>query len=157
VSGGAGAIGGFIPGIAAGAFVSRVGGLSATVIASDYNATYENGSFIFTTVTSNMDGTHPVSGNREFGYYKTGENRYTFYTSGVDRTNPASHFAPTYGRGASLWEAWQQDSKKYIEGGMWDKDKVIDGYTGVPNSKRAEANVKRSFAEQFNIEYGCRP
>ena len=39
----------------------------------------------FATVQSPMDGPHPVSGNRQFGYTDNGDGTVTFYTRGVDR------------------------------------------------------------------------
>lgn len=44
--------------------------------------------FTYSTISSPLDGNHPVSGNREFGIFENpGGNGYTFYTSGVDRTS----------------------------------------------------------------------
>ena len=39
----------------------------------------------FTTITNNNSGTHPVSGNRQFGLNQESDGSWTFYTRGVDR------------------------------------------------------------------------
>lgn len=59
-----------------------------TVIESGYNrnAITQHSWFMFTTMVSPLDGPHPVSGNRRFGIFKSG-NKWYFYTMGVDRTN----------------------------------------------------------------------
>jgi len=45
------------------------------------------GGFSNSTISSPLDGSHPVSGNREFGIFANPNNNgYTFYTMGVDRT-----------------------------------------------------------------------
>ena len=41
--------------------------------------------WVFTTVTTDKDGFHPVSGNRAFGYYDNLDGSITIYTKGADR------------------------------------------------------------------------
>jgi hypothetical protein len=63
---------------------------SGSVICSNYS----NNHWFFTTLTTpwapdfgddDNDGMHPVSGNREFGYYLDTYGNYVFYVRGVDR------------------------------------------------------------------------
>lgn len=63
---------------------------SGSVICSNYT----NSHWYFTTLTTpwtfswtedDYDGYHPVSGNREFGYYQNVNGNYVFYVRGVDR------------------------------------------------------------------------
>ncbi len=73
-----------------------------SVVCSNYNITSnptDNDSWTFTTIempwgiTQGLDGPHPVSGNRQFGYVfnpNDGPNgSYTFFTRGVDRIESA--------------------------------------------------------------------
>ena len=71
------------------------GAHDGSVVCSDYNinTTQNNNDFwTFTTltmpwgITQGLDGPHPVSGNRQFGFIlNQNNNSYTFYTRGVDR------------------------------------------------------------------------
>jgi len=47
--------------------------------------------WIFTTVWTPADGTHPVSGNRVFGFEQLDNGEYYFYTRGVDRLTWKMH------------------------------------------------------------------
>ncbi len=53
-----------------------------TVICSEY---LSNSHWIFTTLESPKDWTHPVSGNRQFGYTENSDGSVTIFTRGVDR------------------------------------------------------------------------
>lgn len=67
---------------ALGAIVSiTIPGDPGSVIVSRHNSS----SWIFSTIKDPLNGTHPVSGNREFGYVYNTDGSYTFYTRGVDR------------------------------------------------------------------------
>lgn len=48
---------------------------------------YSNNSWIFSTVYSEVDGYHPVSGNRKFGFTNNNNGTYTFFTRGIDRVS----------------------------------------------------------------------
>ena len=78
-----------------------------------------------TTAVNNPDnpGAHPVSGNREFGYFKgPGEGVYTFYTIGADRaTRPADAFFNVDGLDETgfniadeLWKRLQSKIADYV-------------------------------------------
>lgn len=60
-----------------------------TVVESEYyrsTSPYKS-RFTYSTISSPLDASHPVSGNREFGLFANPNNNgYTFYTMGVDRT-----------------------------------------------------------------------
>ena len=62
---------------------------NGTVVESDYQSNSNGSSFTFSTMSSPLDNSHPVSGNRQFGVYPDPNNpgHYTFYTMGVDRTS----------------------------------------------------------------------
>ncbi|AQX01709.1 hypothetical protein [Elizabethkingia anophelis] len=46
---------------------------------------YSSDKWTFTTIYEPVYQTHPVSGNRDFGFTKNANGSYTFYTRGVDR------------------------------------------------------------------------
>ena len=51
-------------------------------------------SWIFSTIKDPLNGLHPVSGNREFGFTKNMNVSYTYYIKGVDRiTDPFVNLA----------------------------------------------------------------
>lgn len=56
-----------------------------SVVESDYEKSTSNKYFIFTTLATPIDGTHPVCGNRSFGIKPSSQGGYEFYISGVDR------------------------------------------------------------------------
>ena len=85
-------------------------------------------SWIFSTIKDPLNGLHPVSGNREFGYTKNADGSYTFYTKGVDRiTDPfvtlGNYFTSAPGVGDDglpmymadrLWMSFQKGISDYI-------------------------------------------
>lgn len=86
-------------------------GNSGSVITSDYDTRH----WIFSTIHDPLNGNHPVSGNREFGFVPISSGGYTFYVRGVDRidsrfaeflgsvTNPPVPFLAA----DNLWQSWQ--------------------------------------------------
>jgi hypothetical protein len=98
--------------------------------------------FIFSTVYAPGDANHPVSGNREFGYIKSGSG-YTFYTRGADRcTTLADHIMAkvVFGSAHLLWLSFQRGLARFINGrggsarvgnytsGRYDWDKMKKKY-----------------------------
>ena len=56
-------------------------GASGSIVATDYSSSH----WIFSTVYTAEDGTHPVSGNRQFGFNQHDDGSVTFYTQATDR------------------------------------------------------------------------
>ncbi len=55
-----------------------------SVICSQYSPGYQSASWTFSTIHDPYNNNHPVSGNRTFGIYESG-NGWVFYTQGADR------------------------------------------------------------------------
>ena len=64
-------------------------GNNGSVVCSDYNSS--NGNWIFSTITTPWVNTHPVSGNRAFGFYTDINGNMVIYTRGVDRLTDGTH------------------------------------------------------------------
>lgn len=102
---------------------------SGSVICSNYNTN----SWYFTTLTTpwafswsqdDYDGFHPVSGNREFGYYNDINGNSVFYVRGVDRIERGAVFTiadntpwwdSPFSAADEKWNAMQENLKNYIE------------------------------------------
>lgn len=75
-------------------------------------------------IASSLDGTHPVSGNRQFGYTQNTDGSYTFYTRGVDKfeddaiTLETAHymtgFINIFAGADSLWESFQEKINDFV-------------------------------------------
>lgn len=71
-----------------------------------------------------MNGEHPVSGKRDFGYTANPDGSYTFYTEGVDRlTDFATNFAQQqnifpdkkpFVAADSLWKSFQTGIDNFV-------------------------------------------
>lgn len=95
---------------------------NGSVIVSKYSST----GWTFTTIYDPKYGTHPVSGNRDFGYTQNANGSYTFYTRGVDRltefTGTIFHNATEFFHNKSypfsqadaLWESFQQKITNFV-------------------------------------------
>ncbi|WP_345991826.1 hypothetical protein AAEU33_07635 [Chryseobacterium sp. Chry.R1] len=76
--------------------------------------------WVFTTITSPWDSEHPVSGNRFFSYYMSGQDMY-IYTRGVDRVNLPIFNAfppeknPAFNGADELWKGMQTKLKKFVK------------------------------------------
>lgn len=75
--------------------------------------------WLFSTIWSVADASHPVSGNREFGYTQGSDGSVTLYTRGADRLTRLVDdlMSDTVFSGAhSLWMSLQQGLKRWIDG-----------------------------------------
>jgi hypothetical protein len=57
------------------------------VVTALYSNSENNRRWRFTTITTDLDGSHPVTGNRDFGLVNNNKVDFTFYTRGADRNN----------------------------------------------------------------------
>ncbi|MDR6197514.1 hypothetical protein [Siphonobacter sp. SORGH_AS_0500] len=117
------------------------GAIISIQLATLYNNPYETGSVVvsdyssshwtFTAMTTPYDSEHPVSGNRQFGFYTNPDGSYTFYTSGVDRLTghieesiqtvgnafnslSAYGFPIPFTQADHLWEYFQKSLADYV-------------------------------------------
>jgi len=126
---------------------------AGSVIVSDYKS---NG-WIFTTIHDPWNFSHPVSGNRQFGYQTDG-NKYIFFTRGADRiTTSTDEFIGKilagfdenpiqFEKADELWKSFQMGIIKYVNenGGRAELGKII---TNRPNW----ANVKKAIKENRSL------
>lgn len=104
---------------------------NGTVIVSKHN----NRGWTFTTVYDPKYGIHPVSGNRDFGYFLNSDGSYTFYTRGVDRLTTgvdASMQNIAFFAADELWKSFQQKVKSFVE------SKQGSAVIGVPEIQRPD-------------------
>jgi hypothetical protein len=89
--------------------------------------------YCVTTINTPKSGDHPVTGNRQFGFYGSGDNTI-FYTRGADRATLA--FPGTegliYSGAEALWESFQTKMTAFI------------------NSTGGSATAPKPFSERFN-------
>lgn len=78
-------------------------GNEGSVVCSNFNI--QTGEWYFSTITAPWDGSHPVSGNRAFGYYTDVNGNMVIYTRGIDRLTDGTYM---YGPNGILAEAAQQ-------------------------------------------------
>ncbi|PIF44417.1 hypothetical protein CLU96_1385 [Chryseobacterium sp. 52] len=109
----------------------EIPGDNGTVICSGYNSQ----AWVFTTIQAPLilDGIHPVSGNRLFGYFVDNNGFMYLYTRGVDRfTKSLGNFTLTFLaesfaflKADELWKDMQTKLEKYINspqnGGLANK------------------------------------
>jgi hypothetical protein len=82
-------------------------------------SSFDNCCWVFTTIHAPLgsDGTHPVSGNRQFGYKVNPNGTFEFYTKGADRLTTWFHnlIEPLAFNGAdNLWESFQDHIKDFV-------------------------------------------
>jgi len=130
-----------------------IAGNDGSVILSRYRnqigttGNYENHNFIFSTLNSPLDFSHPVAGNREFGIYNTPDNpnQYFFYTMGVDRINNRYldlFFSRTvFNGGDSLWTNAQREMIEFIN--------QNGGSASLGNPLNIKARIDYSVIEMF--------
>lgn len=87
---------------------------------------YNSDKWTFTTVYEPVYQTHPVSGNRDFGFTRNTNGSYTFYTRGVDRLTKmegtALHNVSMFFTGSSyplgqadkLWKSFQEKISYFV-------------------------------------------
>ena len=82
----------------------------------------QNQSWIFSTIYTSQDYSHPVSGNREFGLTSNADGTYTFFTRGVDRVaelfddlvEELPNTAGAFEGGEEIWSSLQNNLKNFI-------------------------------------------
>jgi hypothetical protein len=73
--------------------------------------------WIFSTLYTDEDGKHPVSGNRQFGYVEDPDGGYVFFTRGADRATGAvddAPLVPVFTMANLLWKSFQERLADYI-------------------------------------------
>ncbi len=79
-----------------------------------------NDHWTVSTIKSTLDGMHPVTGNRRWGYDTNTDGSYTFYVTGADRiTNPFGQLAQTifnapFGGADDLWKSYQRNVASFV-------------------------------------------
>jgi len=87
-----------------------------SVVVSEVSSSH----WTFTTVYTHFDGSHPVSGNREFGFRRSGD-QVTFYTRGVDRMTAPIDAALNlngfaFSQADQLWDSFQDEIVEAVGG-----------------------------------------
>jgi hypothetical protein len=104
---------------------------------------FANDNWIFSTVKDSRlplfgsVGNHPVSGNRQFGYYTNSDNKFVVFTKGADRSTgkvESALMALTFFSGEIMWLSYQVGIKKLVE------------------SKGGEAKILRPFSKRFEFK-----
>ncbi len=115
---------------------------NGSVVCSNYNSS--TGEWIFTTITDPWSYSHPVSGNRAFGYYIDLNGNMVVYTRGVDRL---THGTYKYGSTGMLAEMGQQDYAFNAADAKWTnfqskvRDFVNSGQSLSVNNGQATVNT----------------
>ncbi len=136
-----------------------------TVVLSDYTEKVNGNSFIYSTLTSPLDNTHPVSGNREFGIFQNpnAPGEYTFYTSAVDRTtdiitsilNNATNIG--FSAADNLWRNVQKNMVNFINNNGGQAALFSPGeITARPDWDKVKKFLKGEISyDQLRIDLGC--
>ncbi len=100
-------------------FMKFISWLPAPEDGSVVASSVTDNSWIFTTIDSPDDFTHPVSGHREFGFETVGGGTYTFYTRGADRVTGFAFGARSLegtvlSGGRAFWKAFQKRIVEYV-------------------------------------------
>ena len=80
-------------------------------------SSYRPEQWIFSTLWTNNDFGHPVSGNRAFGFVTNDDGSHTFYTRGADRTtawvDDAMHVM-VFAKADQLWKSFQTKLASFV-------------------------------------------
>ena len=94
----------------------RTGVGKGSVLVSDVATDH----WVFSTIHSAEDGTHPVCGNRQFGFIALGDGSFVFYTRGADRVSDERLFGYGNYEGLAfdstdnLWRSFQQGVVNFV-------------------------------------------
>lgn len=97
-----------------------------------------NDKWTFTTIYEPMYKTHPVSGNRDFGYTENTDGTYTFYTRGVDRLTTwdvnflQKETGIPFEQADKLWHSFQNGVKSFTDAHQ-GKASIVDAEKHRPN------------------------
>ncbi len=104
---------------------------------------HEKSRFIFSTIQVHQDGLHPVSGNREFGFWKPDQSSTcTFYTRAADRVSDwatrQTMSDQVFQGGHSLWLTFQERFEKFVNsnGGVAKKQTPTSNRHGWDQIKK---------------------
>jgi hypothetical protein len=82
-------------------------------------AHYTPQNWIFSTIWTLGDGGHPVSGNRQFGFWPSDSGAYIYFTKGADRTTTAVDTmmsSKVFSAAHALWLSLQQRIAAFVNG-----------------------------------------
>lgn len=134
---------------------------AGSVVCSKYNPA--TGEWYFTTLEVPWDGTHPVSGNRAFGYYTDVDGKMVIYTRGVDRFGFGTHMLGDIGGTAEMvaqaiafsaadekWQNFQQKVANFVNQGH------SNGFNGMSNVITPK-KYRPFWNEVINVLNGTQP
>ncbi|NMM46847.1 hypothetical protein [Marinigracilibium pacificum] len=134
-------------------FGIQIGQQDGSVLCTDQ----QNQTWVFSTIYTKQDYSHPVSGNREFGLITNPDGTYTFYTSGVDRiaewTDDMIGDIMEYSAfdgGEELWSSLQENLVSWINDPENEgKSEIIDSIIKRIDSTDLESflNGEKSISE----------
>jgi hypothetical protein len=114
--------------------------------------------WIFSTLHTPKDGDHPVSGHREFGFFRTKEGWTMFFIRGADRATAFHHEMDNFidlvfGAADNIWKSYQQKLVKFIthHGGAASIRVVAHQRTLGTDSDSNEAMVGRRAATRAGM------
>ncbi len=128
----------------------NITGNEGSVVCSNYTAM--TGEWYFSTITAPWDGTHPVSGNRSFGYYTDVNGYMVIYTRGVDRLTDGTYMygpagvtaemlqeAIAFNQADSKWSNFQNKIKAFINTGQ-----------NTGNNGQSQVNIPIKYRPNWN-------
>ena len=94
-------------------FASGVNVDDGSVVLSEISPNH----WVFSTIWTPDDGSHPVSGNRQFGFVPSSTGEFSFYIRGADRTTSAADSlgeATVFATAHRLWLSFQGRLAAYV-------------------------------------------